>query len=343
MRLRRISGCMLIVALVVAAGWAKDPPGLETIFQGIEPGRPFHPFWPPIVGEDVVGTIVVARKPDKIQALFETIESPDFHKSDFSRFDKASREIVAGDLTHTRSIGLDVAFSQLDALSTAMKGGKTAQSVLGSPSASGNAETGPPKGSSADVGNANAPSSGLATTGGSSGASAGAAARKAPSGDDQGRTSTGIDWSKVTQATVTIPKLKVVYYKLATLQALSRTGDNSVLSPLGEQTLSKAGRGWLVSRVLIAESIDYDLTSNTKFDAGFFAKLLAWLPTASVRYKNANTISISATSSVTIGYKLWRPDQGISEASVNKVVDLTKVGIGSSDIDKVLNGTFDNE
>ena len=296
MKLSRFASCLCALFLSAAQLWAAGPAGLEFIFNGVEPGRRFHAFWPPIAGDDTVGAIIIARHPNKIEAFFETIESPDFASANPDNFKKASKEIVAGDLTRTRTIGVDVAFSQLDGLSSATKTAPSAKNV-----------------------------------------------EAAASADDQGRTSTGLDLSKVKQATITIPKLKVTFYTLATLTNMGKTGSDSLLNRLGQQTLSKASRGWIVSRVLIAESLDYELTATDKFDAGFFAKLLTWLPTASIRYKNASTISISTNTPVTIGYKLWRPDRGIEEAAAGNKNDLTKIGIAAEDIDKVLDGTYDRE
>lgn len=303
MQLLKIATLLCTVLIGAAQLRATTPPGLEILFQQVEPGRPFHPLWPPLIGDDGVGTIVIARDPGKIQAFFETIESPEFSNPGVGQFEKETIEIKLGELARIRMTSADIAFSQLDAISNTMLKGKSAKNLVGKvnfdleigdkPSGNVNDESGNAGGSSKTGASAKQPNSETA---------------------DQGRTKTGIDFSKFSQATITIPKVRVRYYTLATLQKMAKTGSESILSQSGIQVLSKAGRGWIISRVLIADSIDYEVTSTSKVDAGLFAKLLAWLPTASVRYKGANAVSISTNSPIILGYKLWRPERGLVQA-----------------------------
>jgi hypothetical protein len=119
------------------------------------------------------------------------------------------------------------------------------------------------------------------------------------------------------------------------LLKMADAGPNGALSQAGRDALSQTENGWIISRCLVADSITYELTSNTAIDGGFFAKLLSWLPTASVRYKNDHTVTISTTSPVVLGYKLWRPGTSLVSSSVQHD-DFSK---DADEIDTIFAGT----
>jgi len=337
MRARHRLFALVLVTTTTLGLYAGDvPKGMEDVFK-VEKGKPYHPFWPPVSGQDLVGTIVVAKSPSKPEAFFETIESPDYRNVGYTgTFELGSLSIQGGTFGQTRNLSGNVAFSQLDGVSNGIKCGPKSSSLLAS------GQTNPCDGSSSTQLNSGAgtqldPSqSGTSQSAGSqSSPSQAATSQGAPSQQDNPqRTVTGADFQRFNSAKLTIPKLHVTFYTLKTLRAMENKGPGGALSTLGLQTLSSEQKGWIVSRCLIADAMTYELTSDTAIDAGFFAKLLAWLPTASVRYKNDHTVAITTTSPVVLGYKLWRPGVGPQSSSV-KVAD---VSIGADEIDAVLNG-----
>src|SRR5258708_4430187 len=101
------------------------PNGLGPIFKGIEPGKPFHPIWPPIVGQTLVGTVVVAKDVKKPEAYFGSIEG--FRSPSYTgQFKIDQLGYVAPNLTQSHDIEIAAAFTQLDAIASAAKAGAKA-------------------------------------------------------------------------------------------------------------------------------------------------------------------------------------------------------------------------
>jgi hypothetical protein len=330
---RTSRGIALLLVLCVYAQASDIPKGLEIIFKNVEKGKPYHPYWPPLLGDNLVGSIVIASKPGKPEAMFETIESPDFRNPHFTgQFQVNSYAIQGGEFGKTSSIGVDVSFSNLDSMANGMKQGPKSSSFVANGTAATAGSTGAAS-QSGNPGSSKQPQSGAPNASG--GATTTSSTDQTPAVDDKQRTVTGVDFSRFSKATVSIPKLHVSYYTLETLRAMEDTSLNGALSKNGRDTLSDIGKGWIVSRSLIADSMTYELTSDSAVDGGFFVKLLAWLPTATIRYKNATTISITTTSPVVLGYKLWRPGSGIQSSSVTND-NLANLSEDSSAIDHIL-------
>jgi len=329
----------LFALTIYGRSFAGDiPKGMEPIFRGIEKGKPFHPIWPPIVGQNLVGTIVIAKAPGKPEAYFESIEKyrNPAYIGEFSFI--APLGFVGGTLTQTHSLGVNAAFTQLDAISNAMKTGAKASNLVGKTAdqnstsdTSGTQQTATTGGGMAAVAMSNptvpcgsnstetgqseqgsTPDSG-ATTSSDKGKDK---SKNSSSSSDQGQkattptqgkgNSTGISFDKFSNATVQVCGLAVLSYSLETLTNIQ---NGQALNSPGNTLLSPTNTGWIVNTALVASSLEYTLSSSTAVDAGFFAKLVAWIPGVSVHYKGANTVVIRTTAPLTIGYKLWK--QGI--------------------------------
>jgi hypothetical protein len=289
--------CLLLVALYASSVSASDiPKGWEFVFKNISKGKPYHPLWPPISGQDILGTIVIAHNPRNIEAAFESIDSPVYRNPTYtSPFTTGARNYPGAKLGSSPNISGNIGFSQLDDLSGALKGGAKADSFEGKANSS------------------------------------------QKSTDDQ-RNVTGIDFSKVDSVTVDVSNIKETFYSYDTItKVFPDTSTSGGLNSDARRALEKSTNGWIVSMCITADSFTYTLTSNSGFDAGFFAKLLAWLPTASIKYKNKTTVTITSTSPAVIGYKLWRPGIGpqstSAKASSKNVADYS---ISDQEIDSVL-------
>jgi hypothetical protein len=333
------------------------PNGLDLIFKNVEPGQRFHPFWPPVSGQQILGTVIVAKNPGKPQAFFQTIDSPSYRNPAYTKqFIVGSLPLDAPDLTSEKQISAGVAFSQLDAIGKAISSASSSQGLQGNsgasapscqpaaqnsgagssdktttPAASGTnpPSSGEPSKTSASAGG----SGGQKTTSGTASGSKNSGTSSQSGGSTATQKVTGIDFCRFTNATSKVTGLKVIYYDLPTLDDINA---NHALTPSAEQLISKGAKGWIIHRALVIDSIEYSLTSNSAIDAGFFAKLVAWLPTVSVGYKNQNTVTLKTTSPLTIGYKLWQRGLGVEGKEILTREDLPKLGIGDDQIDTFL-------
>jgi hypothetical protein len=336
------------------------PSGLELIFKNVESGQRFHPFWPPVSGHQVLGTVVVAKNPGKPQAFFQTIDSPSYRNPSYTKaFIVGTLPLDTPDLTSEKQISAAVAFSQLDSIGKALASSSNAQSLQGNtgaaaPSCPGTAQNPEPAPapSSQTVSSSTPGSSSPAKAHGAKDVAGNSGGQKPASGTgttSQGSTApsqsgssaaaqkiTGIDFCRFTNATSKITGLEVMYYDLPTLDDIN---SNHALTPSAEKLISKGAKGWIIHRVLVVDSIEYTLTSNTTIDAGFFAKLVAWLPTVSAGYKNQNTVTLKTTSPLTIGYKLWQLGLGVEGKEILTKDDLPKLGIGDDAIESLLFNT----
>ena len=315
MRLIAYAGSFLGALTMYASLLALNPPsGLEPVFKGVEPGKKFHPLWPPIAGQSALGILVEAKNPKEPMAFFESIESPTYRNPNFNGLFEAGEISYAQqiDLTRERTIDVKTAFSQLDAIAAS---GKAPPAAEDKPAAAkGNGDKAPAE--------KPAPAAG------------GPKAAVEPKAEDAGRTSTGIDISNFSNATVKVNGLKVTFYTLGTLMGIR---DKNIVSPKGFDLLvGKNNPMWFIHRTLSVDSLEYNLTAKSDINTGFFAQLVQWLPTFSLRYKNNRTIVINSSAPLTIGYKLWRPDlQGFGGANADDVA-LEDLGLADAEIDKIL-------
>jgi len=327
------------------------PSGMELIFKNVEPGQRFHPFWPPVSGKQILGTVVIAKNPGKPQAYFQTIDSPSYRNPTYTKaFVMGELPLNAPDLTSEKQISADVAFSQLDSIGKALSKTASSDSLQGNASAptvscqsatpktgnSGGTTTPAPASNASGVktdGKKNATSTATAGKSDSSGAGNSPAAGNTGQSNAGNSKPTGVDFCRFTNATSKVTGLKVVYYDLPVLNDLT-TG--MALLPSAQQLIKKGSSGWIIHRALVIDSIEYSLTANAALDAGFFAKLVAWLPTISVGYKSQTTVTLKTTSPLTIGYKLWQPGLGVEGKAVMDRDDLPKLGLGSDAIDTLL-------
>jgi hypothetical protein len=284
------------------------------LLKGDEPGKPFHLLYPFFIGgENVLGTIVIAKDPGKPQAIFETIDSVDYRNPNSTiNLETGDHPLAGANTTTSKNIGAALVFAQLDAILNGAKNAPASGSLLAKvctpPTTQGN-------------GSPNTSSSATADTASSSAAGQGAGSGASKTGDScnqSSMTSTGIDFSRFTGGTVNVSKAHILFYKNATLNKLESQSDNAPLNTLGKQTLSKAKNGWIISQVVVADSLSYDLITNTDIEAGFFAHALAWLPTLSVKFVDKHTVRVTSNVPVVVGYKLWRPGGNvIGSASVD--------------------------
>jgi hypothetical protein len=358
---------LLMVALACSPLAGNNiPTGLGPIFKGIEPGKPFHPVWPPIVGQNLVGTIVIAKSPSKPEAYFGSIEA--FRNSSYAgQFKTEQLGYDAPALTQSHNIDVMAAFTQLDAIASAAKAGAKATSLVGKAVEQNGTEkpasTTPAKTTSdpaaltasnpattcgGDNGKTNNTPSGAPATDKQATAKTGKPASTTPSTKSTNKSassgssansqassnSTKMDFSKMSSAQVQICGLAVVYYTLDTLGDIAA---KHALTEDGNDYLTASQKGWIVNRALVATSMEYTFNSSTALDAGFFAKLTAWLPGVSVKYKGANTVTIRTTSPLTIGYKLWRPGLDVTGAGASEA-KIEDIGRDAADIDAILRG-----
>jgi len=308
----------------VAALAANLPTGMDAFINGVETGKKFHPFWPPASGSQIVGTVVIASKPNKPEAFFQTINSPNYRNSAYTKdFIIGEFAYTAPELKQEKTIGVGVAFSTLDDISKSLTPAKAA--------APGGTATVEPQPASLLATSTEATSSD-AKKGDTSAKDSKDAGKKASAEEE--KKVTGVDFSKFKTATVKATGLKAVFYDLPTLIDIEK---NHALQPAAEQLLTPAGKGWIISRTLVVDSLEYTLTANTKIDAGLFAKLVAWMPTVSVKYKNDTTVVLKTSAPITIGYKLWRPGAGVQGQAIEKT-RAEDLGLDSKAIDAILAG-----
>lgn len=309
----RVSRVVLVLASFLAfsasAYCANDC--LSDIYKSVESGKQFHPLWPFISGTQVVGTVVIASNPKKPEAYFGSIDAPDYRPIGATSFPiKQIQFTTPTSCSSANAIGADVAFSQLDALSTSLSKGPSASSLTGSSSAS--AQT--PAAQGAGTTNPSNPpgAQGAGTTN-----SPNPPAQPTPLqqvNSDQYRTSTGVDFSHIKSATLKITGLSIQYYDLPILVQLN---SGKALNPTGAALLTNKQNGWIVSRALVAQTVEYTLTSDSDINASFLAQLIQWLPGVKFKYASARTVDLTTTAPVTIGYKLWQRGVSYGGASTN--------------------------
>jgi hypothetical protein len=298
----------LVAAPTIAYG-ANDC--LTDIYKGVESGKKFHPLWPFISGLDTVGTVVIAKNPKKPEAYFGSIDSPDYRPIGATSF--AVKQVAFTTPTScssARDIGVDVAYSQLDALSKNLSQGAKAQSLTATQSQVNSAtpQTAQSGTSSNNSSSASGPSTGSAS--GSSGSNI--SDPTATVSKDAYRQSTGADFSSIKSATLKITGLAVQYYDLP---VLTQMNSGAALSPTGSALFAQE-HGWIISRSLTAATVEYTLTSDSDIHASFLANLVSWLPGMKFKYASARSITLTTTSPVTIGYKLWAPGTAFGGAAV---------------------------
>jgi hypothetical protein len=148
----------------------------------------------------------------------------------------------------------------------------------------------------------------------------------------EGQRETGVDVSLLKEVKRSMSGITVEYYTLGTLLGLP-----DALSASGRTFLAPSARGWIVHRCLRIDGLDYTLTTKDDVGAGFFAKLVSWLPTVDVRYVNSRTLRLVANYPIYIGYKLWRPGADVAgtRAGVSADADVHALGIDASEIDQL--------
>jgi hypothetical protein len=269
---------------------------LSDIYKGVENGQKFHPLWPFISGLNTVGTVVIAKTPKKPEAYFGSIDAPDYRPIGAAAFSVKQVAFTTPTTCSTASnIGADVAFSQLDALSKNLSQGAKAQSLTGTQSQATSSST----------------QNGQANSQGGSPTSTDSSNPTATVQNDTYRSTTGVDFSHIKAATLKITGLTIQYYDLPVLQQLN---SGAALNPGGKALF--AGHGWIISRSLTAATVEYTLTSDTDIHASWLASLISWLPGMKFKYASARSITLTTTSPVTIGYKLWAPGTSFAGAAV---------------------------
>jgi hypothetical protein len=145
----------------------------------------------------------------------------------------------------------------------------------------------------------------------------------------EGKKETGVDLSLFADMKRSVSGIAVEYYTLGTLMRLP-----DGLNDQGKSFLSKESRGWIVHRCLRLDGLDYTATTKNNIAAGFFAKLVSWLPSVDVRYVNNRTLRLVAKYPVYIGYKLWRP--GVDPAGTRGLedADVQTLGLGAEEIEQ---------
>lgn len=284
---------------------------LSDIYKGVENGKKFHPLWPFISGLNTVGTVVIAKNPKKPEAYFGSIDSPDYRPVGAPSFPvKQIAFTTPTSCSSARDIGVDVAYSQLDALSKNLSQGAKAQSLTATQTQvnSAAAQTAQSGTSSNNSSSASGQPSGTAN--GSSGPNA--SDPTATVSTDTYRQSTGVDFSSIKSATLKITGLAVQYYDLPVLMQMN---SGAALSP-ATTLFAPQEHGWIISRALTAATVEYTLTSNSDIHASFLANLVSWLPGMKFKYASARSITLTTTSPVTIGYKLWAPGTAFGGAAV---------------------------
>lgn len=147
--------------------------------------------------------------------------------------------------------------------------------------------------------------------------------------DTEGKKETGLDVSLFAEMKRSVSGIAVEYYSLGTLMGIP-----GALSEQGRSFLSADSRGWVVHRCLRLDGLDYTVTTKNDVAAGFFAKLVSWLPSVDVRYVNSRTVRLVANYPVYIGYKLWRP--GADPAGTRSLADqdVQAIGLGADEIER---------
>jgi hypothetical protein len=322
----------LAVCLVAPMSGASYPSGLEVIFRGIEPGKKFYPAWPPMVGQSTIGIMIQAKDPSKPQGLFESIESGTFRNPQYKgTFETGTNEYLAPEYTSERNIGVTVAFSQLEAIAEQLNKKSPAVSVPtgGTSAPQSGAQQGTPQPSAPALISPQAPTQASNAKPDRSGSNT--AATAAQQADTKDNKVTGVDFQKLSKVSLKPGKVVVEYYTYGTL--LDINGNNAI-NAVGQAWLTPANKGFVIHRVLRLDNVEYTLDSTNDIEAGFFAKVVAWLPGVSVRYKNTKTLVLKSSAPIYIGYKLWRPGIGIQGAAATDDVDLASIGLGSDDIEK---------
>jgi len=154
------------------------------------------------------------------------------------------------------------------------------------------------------------------------------AAPAAPAAPGAEKKQTGVDVSLFKEVKRSISGITVEHYTLGTLLGLPRA-----LSAEGTTFLAPEARGWIVHRCLRLDGLDYTLTTKNDVAAGFFAKIVSWLPTVDVRYVNSRTLRLVANYPVYIGYKLWRPGADVAGTRGGADEDVHGLGLGAKEID----------
>jgi len=329
MKVTRLVMVLTLVALSLVSFGGSIPKGMEPIFDKVEPGKKFHPLWPPISGQQVLGTVVVARSPDKPQAFFQTINSPSYRNPTYTKdFIVGQLPFSAADLTQERNVDVGVGFAELDGIAAALKNGAQAANLVGNAPQAAPASTQPSSTNEKKGGSTTQPEKKDDSK--KDDAKKDDAKKSTPSTNKI----TGVDFQKFSSATVKATGLKVIYYDLPTILAIEK---EHALTPGAEQILSQAQKGWIIHRALVVDSLEYSFTSNSTIDAGFFAKLVAWIPTVSTTFKNSKTVTLKTTSPLTIGYKLWRPGVG-PEGLATASTKVDALGVDITGIDRILKG-----
>jgi hypothetical protein len=315
-----------IIALMVAPAIAHGANDcLTDIYKGVENGKKFHPLWPFISGLNTVGTVVIAKNPKKPEAYFGSIDAPDYRPIGATSFPtKQVAFTTPTSCSSSSNIGADVAFSQLDALSKNLSQGAKAQSLTGTQSQATGGST-----------------PATQTANGSTASTSGNNQAGTPTGADTNnptatvekdtyRSTTGVDFSHVKSATLKITGLAVQYYDLPVLQQLN---SGAALNPDGKAVFTD--HGWIISRALTAATVEYTLNSDTDIHASWLAQLISWLPGMKFKYASARSITLTTTSPVTIGYKLWAPGTAFGGAGVGACAQ-HGCEIGADEIDEKL-------
>lgn len=300
------SGLYCLTLIILFSGFIqaeKIPEGFEDVFKGIEPKKRFHPFWPPVIGYSLVGTLVQAKKPSGLEATFENIESPAFRNEYYNEFNVGYVRYAPPEIVNqVKTLNVDVSFSQLDAIG----------SLLTSSSSEKDTESNSGKESPASP---DPPSTALASD----------------------RSVTGVDFARFSKVTRKINGLSVEYYTLKTLKDIEK---RAAVNVDGAAWLTKENKGWIIHRALRIDGMEYHLWSNKDIDAGFLAKLVRWLPGVSFRRINNRQIKLITEFPIYVGYKLWRPDVDFAGASAD-ALDVHSLGdseIGANEIDELLAG-----
>jgi hypothetical protein len=347
---------VLLALISIAAGTRCQNGCLNDIYKGVEAGKQFHPLWPFISGVQTVGTVVEAKKAKKPEAYFGSIDDPAYKQGGAKSLPVSTIEFVTPSTCSSASnIGALVAFSQLDALSKSATQGAKAQSLTATPSQVTAPKTQAPASTPVPASSTNpaAPASTPAP------ASPANPAAPAPGGtqpavvSDGSKTSTtnpaealvdkgayssttGVDFSHITAATLKITGLTVQYYDLPILTKLNSGVAGGILNPTGVDALSDKDT-WIISRAVTAATLEYTLISDSDVHASFLAQLASWLPGVQFKWASARVITLTTTSPVTIGYKLWHPGTGFSGAAAS-ACSIHGCEIGGDDVDKDLFG-----
>jgi hypothetical protein len=318
----------MLLCLAASRGGADDAKGFKDILNGVEKGKKFHAVWPPVLGRSIVGLTVTAKDPGRWTATFESINSPAFRDPDFTEpFESGELVYAVPELIQKKTIGLDVAFAELDQIAghdttAATSGASPAPAASPAPSPTPAAAPSPaPKPA---VSPAPAPKAAVSP----SPAPTPAASPSAGAASPPPRDKTGVDWSRFTDVQRKATRVAVEFYTLGTLKNLG----GGALNTFGKTFLTPAQQGWIIHRALRIDGVEYELKSRTTLDAGFFAKLVRFLPTVDVTYVNERTVKLASKEPIYIGYKLWRPGM-MPVGAAGEDIDEHGLGLGAGEID----------